>query len=193
MTPPEVFYAISADNLKAIPFGLVHIGVINTTDPSYRTIEIKHNYDPYEKGTTFNFLAWTQPVPFSVPLFAHESKSDKGLYITFDGEPPLESSPLESSPQEWDKDQFPIYILKNKKNFTEYMDRCLPSGKGTSLSDCFRITKKPKTLLDLLSNVPLPQSKIESPSFSFWVVVMVVMVVMAILLALSICISIFIS
>ena len=107
MTPPEVFYAISADNLKAIPFGLVHIGVINTTDPSYRTIEIKHNYDPYEKGTTFNFLAWTQPVPFSVPLFAHESKSDKGLYITFDGEPPLESSPLESSPQEWDKDQFP--------------------------------------------------------------------------------------
>lgn len=153
------FYAVSP-MFRPIPSGLKLIKSVGFGKFPYGNKDIKFQYDPFNiEHKSVPFLAWTQPVPNTVPLYIWSTERGNA-FPTFDDEPydktrgwkQLIISPIfvlvdvdEHSPKvdsslhplaKFDKNKYGI----PKFRFKAYNGRCLPAAKGMTLEDCFLIT-----------------------------------------------------
>jgi hypothetical protein len=176
------FYAISP-MFRPIPHGLKLISA-NKDNNKNITSQILYEYDPFNvKPNSVNFLTWTQPVPYTVPLYFHMFNKTGTVFPSFEKIPKgdkLNWSVVELSP---------IYVLVDNKDF-KYKNgipdfkfignygRCIPSINGTHLGKCFLLNdenlkytdikkfSEPPSLLQNIKLKDIIQNQKKSKSFS---------------------------
>lgn len=133
-------------------------------EKGYNTMSIVSNYDPFNiDDDCIYFLTWTQPTPYTTPLYVYESGN--GILVSFEKKEMKEAflSPLFVLT---DKPRKNTIFTGERKWFTVHDDaiqfrfrddngRCIPEPGGSTLQECTLKNslqmKKPLSLLDILN------------------------------------------
>jgi len=167
-TAVEQFYAV---NPMFIPipsyFRLICAKRSMSAEKNYMTLSVTSNYDPYNLDSDcVYFLTWTQPTPYTTPLYIYESGD--GILVSFEKKENMTQSFLS-----------PLFVLtaepKNKTifpgdskkwfkmdngvpqfRFINDSGRCIPDPDGGTLEQCAVSNKimkqRPMSLLDILES-----------------------------------------
>lgn len=146
------FYVVNPD-FRPIPTGMALFCIKNSHNS---TISIRPIYDPFDiSEQCLRFITWTEPVPYTTPLFIYTYGDNTIISIT-DTPPSPEYERVE-----------PIYVLfhPNVKNiirissfnknffntddfgepafrFSGYQGRCIPDPNGLTLGECVVLHNK---------------------------------------------------
>jgi hypothetical protein len=165
------FYAINP-NIRPLPYGTELFCSHTAQSYPYDTTSVQYLYDPYDlQKNCVYFIAYTKPVPWSMPLFLHNSGSS--VYPSKHSSSPFEtqtgsgSSEFTYNPRHWGGTGHinPVYVLSPELFGPNYQEikfvcniaTCLPFlPKHAKDVQAFRFEKNLDFTID--GGVPKPTS-----------------------------------
>lgn len=145
--PTGRFYAINP-MFTAIPtfMKLICAKKSGVAEKHYSTLKVVNNYDPYNiSDSCIYFITWTQPVPYTTPLFIYNSQG--AVLATFERREDMAEAFMS-----------PLYVLTDRPyptslippggqwfrmkgeraefTFRDYQGRCIPDPNGVPFLQC---------------------------------------------------------